>query len=254
MLFRCYHPKSKSGKPVKFIHWHINFYKFLLVWPLENPNKFYTFLYFQSVVVYIVGVFLNSYTFLTLENYDDILQVTEALVHLATFTCSFIRNLNRFSNMNLLKQIVKITYKYVYVSEEENQVLHKACEKEIKTMFSMVKHYFTTLIIFFLPVIIYFFRFPLSPGKPNMFSVKLPHSENVAIYLISNLCLMYAGFMNCSIWNGEDSFIYITLNYTYARYKILHNELDQICSKTSESSKFFEKINDILKEQQLLIK
>lgn len=120
-------------------------------------------------------------------------------------------------------------------------------------MYSLVKQYITTLVFFILPVIIYFIRFPLYPEKINIFSIKLPYSENLAIYLISNLCLMYIGFMNCGIWNGDDCFLYITLNYTYARYKILHKELEQICSETLESSLLSDKMNNILKEQQYLI-
>lgn len=255
MLFRFYRPTTKAGKTVKFVHWHLNFYKYLYLWPLEVPSKLYNFLYLINISIYIFGIYTTAYTLFSLENYDDIIHFTEILANLICHTSSCIRNIYRFLNKNLLRTLSKLTYRYIYMSEEENQSLHEFCEKEIKIMFSMTVNFFTTLVIFVLPIIIYFIRFPLSLTKPYTFSVVFPYdAQSIPIYLVSNICMIHVTVMNICLWNIEDSFLYITLNYTYARYQVLHKELEKLRSKVLDSAFFYDRIVYVIKEQQHLTK
>lgn len=54
------------------------------------------------------------------------------------------------------------------------------------------------------------------------------------------------------IWNAENVFLSIVMNYTHARYQMLYQELDDLFLLENNIELYRQKLMDILDKQQIL--
>lgn len=125
----------------------------------------------------------------------------------------------------------------------------------MKMIFSISNKFYLTLGLYSLSPIIALLKDPYSENKPFVFPSSFPYdAQSIVIYVMVNLSQLFVGLADIAIWNAEDVFITITMSYTYARYQMLFQDLDDLGLHTGNTDVFKEKLHTILKKQQILQK
>lgn len=90
-MLKWYHPRTSSGKPAGFVHWHINFYKYVFVWPTENFKILLRIVMAFMILQYVHALLMTaSYVFDGGE---------QKIISYVACICNWMALLNGFSRM-----------------------------------------------------------------------------------------------------------------------------------------------------------
>lgn len=112
-MLKWYYPRTSSGRPVSFVHWHITFYKSIMVWPTENHKTLFTVGLAFMIFLYVHTGSMEL--FRLLENSNEVLCAIDSICNFATEVNGLTRIIYVFLNHEELKTVFDMLYEHVYI-------------------------------------------------------------------------------------------------------------------------------------------
>lgn len=122
-------------------------------------------------------------------------------------------------------------------------------------MFSISSKFCIPMTLCAMQFVIALIMDPQSQTKPYPWESAFPYNSQALInYVIINISYIHLGFSVIMVWIAEDVFISVSMSYTYARYQMLSDEIDDLVWMVNDIHAFKRKLRGILRKQQMLQK
>ncbi|ALC49170.1 Or13a [Drosophila busckii] len=210
-------------------------------WPLAVGSTEAEYLYgmaytlWSLYVIISVGITICFQTAFLLNQFGDIIMITESCCTTLMGALNFVRLVHLRLNQRKFRQILQQFVTDIWIAEHEHEQISQQCRRKMIT-FRIMTVLLSCLILMYciLPLVELIFILDANAElKPFPYKMAFPFNpyKQLSHYALTYAFTAYAGICVVTTLFAEDSILGFFITYTCGQFRLLHERIDQLMSQ-----------------------